>query len=60
LSRNTAARYTAGSECTSTTAFEEDLQDAVLKAINSIVSDRDGFIQTLEQNISAVLGEDHD
>jgi hypothetical protein len=31
-----------------------------LEVINSIVSDWDGFIQTLEQNISAVLGEEHD
>jgi hypothetical protein len=49
-----------GSECTSATILEEDLQNAVLKAINSIVSDRDGFIRTLEQNILAVLGEEHD
>jgi len=49
-----------GSDCGSPTILEEDLQNAVTRAINRVVADRDGFIATLQQNIETVLCEEFD
>jgi len=49
-----------GSNCTSPTILEEDLQNAVIKAINRVIGDRDGFMATLQKNIETVLGEEYD
>jgi len=49
-----------GSDCGSPTIPEEDLQNAVTRAINRVVADRDGFIATLQQNIETVLSEQFD
>ncbi|ABZ85371.1 DNA recombinase, putative [Heliomicrobium modesticaldum Ice1] len=49
-----------GSDCGSPTVSEEDLQKAVLKAINSIIAGRDEFIETLRRNIETALGGEFD
>lgn len=49
-----------GSDCDSPTVSEEDLQKAVLKAINSIIAGRDEFIETLRRNIETALGGEFD
>lgn len=49
-----------GSDCTSPTILESDLQNAVLKAINQIISERDEFMGILMKNIATVLGEEFD
>lgn len=49
-----------GSDCTSPTISEVDLQNAVLKAINQTISERDEFIGILMDNIATVLGEKFD
>ena len=49
-----------GSECTSPTILESDLQNAVLKAINQTISGRDEFLGILMNNIATVLGEKYD
>lgn len=49
-----------GSDCASPTILESDLQNAVLKAINQIISERDEFIGVLMKNIATVLGEEFD
>lgn len=49
-----------GSDCTSPTILESDLQNGVLKAINQIITERDEFIGIVMNNIAAVLGEEFD
>jgi hypothetical protein len=49
-----------GSDCGSPTVPEEELQKAVLKAINSIIAGRDEFIETLRRNIETALGGEFD
>jgi len=49
-----------GSDCGSPTVSEEDLQKAVLKAINSIIAGRNEFIATLRRNIETALGGEFD
>ena len=49
-----------GSDCGSPTVPEEELQKAVLKAINSIIAGRDEFIATLRRNIETALGREFD
>ncbi len=49
-----------GAECTAPTIAESDLQNAVLKAINQTVSERDEFLGILMDNIATVLGERFD
>ena len=49
-----------GSDCTSPTISESDLQNAVLKAINQLISERDEFMGILMNNIATVLGEEFD
>ena len=49
-----------GSDCGSPTVSEEDLQKAVLRAINSIIAGRDEFIETLRRNIETALGGEFD
>ncbi|MDL2310397.1 recombinase family protein [Peptostreptococcaceae bacterium OttesenSCG-928-C18] len=49
-----------GSDCTSPTISESDLQNAVLKAINQIISERDEFMGILMNNIATVFGEKFD
>jgi hypothetical protein len=49
-----------GSDCSSPTIPEEKLQNAVTRAINRVVADRDGFIAALQQNIETVLCEAFD
>ena len=44
------------SDCGSATILEEDLQGAVLQAINQMISDGSGFAEVLEHNIATVLG----
>lgn len=44
-----------GKDCSSPTLLESVLQDAVIKAINQVVSSRDGFIFTLLKNIETAL-----
>lgn len=46
------------SDCSSSTILESDIQDAVLQAINQMISGRDEFIDILMKNIAAVLGEE--
>ncbi|WP_310602513.1 zinc ribbon domain-containing protein [Anaerosporobacter sp.] len=48
------------SDCDSPTILEEDLQRGVLKAINRVITDSNGFIEVLECNIATVLGVDFD
>lgn len=49
-----------GAECTAPTIAESDLQNAVLKAINQTVSEREEFLGILMNNIATVLGERFD
>jgi len=49
-----------GSDCTSQTILEEDLQSGVTRAINRIIAGRDGFISVLAKNIETVLGTEFD
>lgn len=49
-----------GSDCGSPTVPEEELQKAVLKAINSMIAGRDKFLETLRRNIETALGEEFD
>ena len=49
-----------GSDCSSQTIVEEDLQAGVTIAINQIISGRDGFITILAKNIETVLGAEFD
>jgi len=49
-----------GSSCTSRTITEEDLQAGVVKAINQIILERDGFRSILAKNIEAVIGAEFD
>ena len=42
------------------TILEEDLQSGVTRAINRIISGRDGVIPILAKNIETVLGADDD
>lgn len=48
------------SHCGSPTIHEEDLQDAVLKAINQVITDSSGFMEILEHNIATALGVSFD
>ena len=49
-----------GSTCTSPTIKEEVLQQAVVDAINQILSNKDDFLSTLQDNIAMVLNEKDD
>ena len=49
-----------GSDCPSQTIAEEVLQTGVIKAINRIITGRDGFIPILAKNIETVLGTEFD
>jgi site-specific DNA recombinase len=49
-----------GVDCMSATIDEEALQQCVVRAINMIISDKDGFLATLQKNISTVLDEQDD
>ena len=49
-----------GSDCTSQTILEEDLQSGVTRAINRIIAGRDGFISVFAKNIETVLGAEFD
>jgi len=49
-----------GSDCPSQTIVEENLQAGVIKAINRIITGRDGFIPILAKNIETVLGTEFD
>ena len=49
-----------GSDCSSPTILESNLQGGVLKAINQIITERDEFMGILMNNIAAVLGEKFD
>lgn len=49
-----------GSDCPSQTIVEENLQAGVIKAINQIISGREGFITILSKNIETVLGTEFD
>jgi len=49
-----------GSDCSSQTITEEDLQAGVTCAINRIVAERDSFIPILTENIETVLGAEFD
>lgn len=46
-----------GSKCKSRTILEENLQSAVLRAINSTITGKDDFIKVLKNNIETVLKE---
>jgi hypothetical protein len=48
------------SECESPTILEEDIQSAVTKAINQLISGRDSFVRVLKNNIETVLNESLD
>lgn len=49
-----------GTDCTSPTILESDLQNGVRKAINQTISERDEFMRILMNNIATVLGERFD
>jgi site-specific DNA recombinase len=49
-----------GSDCPSQTIAEEVLQTGVIKAINRIITGREGFITILSKNIETVLGAEFD
>lgn len=49
-----------GSNCNSPTIKEEVLQQAVVDAINQILSSKDAFLTTLQDNIATVLNEEND
>ncbi len=49
-----------GTDCSSGTILETDLQNAVTKAINMVIADREGFIQKLSENIRIALGAEFD
>lgn len=49
-----------GSDCTSRTLNEETLQNAVVQAINELLSAKDAFLSTLQDSISTVLSEEPD
>lgn len=44
------------SACSSPTIHKEDLQNAVLKAINQVIADSCEFMEILEHNFATVLG----
>ena len=46
-----------GSSCTSRTVKEELLHQAVVSAVNEVLSDKDNYIETLRRNIYKVLDE---
>jgi DNA invertase Pin-like site-specific DNA recombinase len=46
-----------GSACTSPTIKEEVLQEAVVKAINKLLGNKESFIRMMQKNIMAVLNE---
>ena len=49
-----------GMDCSSDTILETDLQNAVTRAINTVIADREGFIQKLSENIRIALGAEFD
>jgi len=49
-----------GTACSSDTILEADLQNAVIKAINTVIADREGFILKLSENIRIALGAEFD
>lgn len=49
-----------GSDCTSPTINEETLQNAVVKAINELLANKEPFLQVLQKNIATVLNEEND
>jgi site-specific DNA recombinase len=49
-----------GGECTSATISEETLQQSVVRAINQVIGDKDGFLAVLQKNIATVLDEQDD
>jgi len=49
-----------GTDCSSGTILEAYLQNAVTKAINTVIADREGFIQKLSENIRIALGAEFD
>jgi hypothetical protein len=48
------------SECTSPTINEDTLQEAVVKAINELMANKEPFLSTLQKNIATVLNEEND
>jgi len=46
------------SECDAPTILETDLQNAVVKAINLVLGDRDRMLKVLQENIKTVLQQD--
>ncbi|MCD8325973.1 MAG: hypothetical protein LUC90_04615 [Lachnospiraceae bacterium] len=49
-------KKTSGIDCPARTVREEDLQAAVVKAINDVFSGRDTIIPILKENIEKVIG----
>lgn len=47
-------------KCQAPTILEKELQDIVIIAINQIITCKDGFIQTLKNNINTVLNATND
>jgi hypothetical protein len=45
-----------GADCGSSTIAEGVLHNTIIKAINSVLAERDGYISTLQKNIETVLG----
>lgn len=48
------------SNCTSKTINEENLQAAIVKAINELIINKEPFLQILQKNIATVLNEGND
>ena len=46
------------SECDAPTILETDLQNAVVKAINLVLGDKDRMIQVLQENIETVISQE--
>jgi len=49
-----------GSDCTSPTINEEMLQNAVVKAINELLGNKESFLQALQDNIATILNGEND